>query len=72
MSSIYTISKDVFLDTVYAKDYVQLDRVSTIYQSLKDSIKKPLKMIVLYGKPGTGKSMFLTKLYKDLSASQSV
>jgi len=72
MSSIYINSKDVFLDTVNAKDYIQLDRVSTIYQSLKDSIKKPLKMILLYGRPGTGKSMFLTKLYKDLSSSQDV
>lgn len=71
-SSIYINSKDVFLDTVNSKDYVQLDRVSTIYQSLKDSIKKPLKMILLYGKPGTGKSMFLTKLYNDLSSSQIV
>jgi len=72
MSSIYISSKDVFLDTVNAKDYIQLDRVSTIYQSLKDSIKKPLKMILLYGRPGTGKSMFLTKLFKDLSSTQSV
>lgn len=72
MSSIYEISKNVFLDTVDAKDYIQFNRVSTIYQSLKDSIKKPLKMILLYGRPGTGKSMFLTKLYKDLSSSQSV
>ena len=31
--------------TVHAKEYVQLDRVSTLYQSLKDSVKKPLKMI---------------------------
>ncbi|RLA73156.1 MAG: AAA family ATPase [Epsilonproteobacteria bacterium] len=71
-SSIYIKSKNVFLDTVNSKDYVQLDRVSTIYQALKDSIKKPLKMILLYGKPGTGKSMFLTKLYNDLSSSQIV
>ena len=72
MNSIYTKSRDVFLDTVNAKDYVQLDRVSTIYQSLKDSIKKPLKMILLFGKPGTGKSMFLMKLYNDLSQSQRI
>ncbi|OIP56644.1 MAG: AAA family ATPase, partial [Helicobacteraceae bacterium CG2_30_36_10] len=71
-SSIFQNSRDIFLDTVNAKDYIQLDRVSTIYQSLKDSVKKPLKMILLYGKPGTGKSMFLTKLYHDLSSTQTV
>lgn len=71
-SSIYQNSKNVFLDTVNAKDYVQLDRVSTIYQSLKDSVNKPLKMILLYGRPGTGKSMFLTKLYNDLSTTKTV
>jgi len=72
MDSIYLNSKNVFIDTVNSKDYIQLDRVSTIYQSLKDSIKKPLKMILLYGRPGTGKSMFLTKLYNDLSPSQDI
>jgi len=71
-SSIFENSKNVFLDTVNARDYVQLDRVSTIYQSLKDSVNKPLKMILLYGKPGTGKSMFLTKLYHDLSTTKTV
>ncbi len=71
-SSIFNTSKDVFLDTVNAKDYVQLDRVSTIYQSLKASVKKPLKMILLYGKPGTGKSMFLSKLYQDLSKTEKI
>lgn len=70
--NIFQNSKDVFLDTVNPKDYVQLDRVSTIYQSLKNSVKKPLKMILLYGKPGTGKSMFLSKLYDDLSSTQKI
>lgn len=72
MESIYVNSRDAFLDTVNAKDYVQLDKVSIIYQSLKDSIRKPLKMILLYGKPGTGKSMFLNKLYSDLAPLQNI
>ncbi|WP_373003383.1 AAA family ATPase [Sulfurimonas sp.] len=71
-NNIFEDSKNVFLDNVNARDYIQLDRVSTIYQSLKDSVKKPLKMVLLFGKPGTGKSMFLTKLYHDLSSSQKV
>ena len=71
-SNIFDISKDVFLDTVNAKDYIELDRVSIFYQSLTDSVLKPLKMVLLYGKPGTGKSMFLTKLHTDLSATKKI
>ncbi len=65
-------SKNIFLDTVDAKDYIQIERISAIYKSLLESIKKPLKMILLYGRPGTGKSMFLTKLYYDLLSTQPV
>ncbi len=71
-SNIYKNSKDVFLDVVNPNDYVQLDRVSMVYQSLKESIKKPLKMVLLYGKPGTGKSMLLSKLFQDLSPSEEI
>ena len=71
-SNIFKNSKDVFTDTVDAKEYVQLDRVASIYASLKKSVRKPLKMILLYGKPGTGKSMFLAKLHDDMSKSQTI
>ena len=66
MKSIFADSKNIFLDTVNPKDYVQLERVTIIYRSLEQSINKPLKLILLYGKPGTGKSMFLSKIYEDL------
>jgi len=72
MSSIYEISKNIFLDTINVQDYIQLDRASTIYNSLKESTKKPLKMILLYGRPGTGKSMLLTKFHQELSETQKV
>lgn len=60
------------MDVVNPKDYIQLDSVSHIYQSLKNSVQKPLKMILLYGRPGTGKSMLLHKLHHDLSKHQKV
>ena len=71
-NSLFEKPQEVFLDVVDAKDYIQLDRVSSIYQSLKDSVRKPLKMILLYGRPGTGKSMMLNKLANDLGNNQKV
>ncbi len=71
-SKVFHNSKVVFQDIVDAKDYVQLDRSMAIYHGLKEAIQKPLKMILVFGKPGTGKSMMLNKLYKELSAKQKV
>ena len=71
-NSLFKTSKDLFLDVVDSNEYVQLDRVSVVYSALRESIKKPLKMILLYGRPGTGKSMMLHKLYRDLFEEQKV
>jgi len=71
-SNLFETAKEAFLDVVDADQYVQIDRVAMVYRGLSEAIKKPLKMILLYGKPGTGKSMMLGKLYRDLHSEQKI
>ena len=71
-NSVFESSKEAFLDVVDADTYVQIDRVAVVYKSLMEAIKKPLKMILLYGKPGTGKSMMLGRIYRDLQEKQKI
>ena len=71
-NKVFENSKKVFQDIIDTKDYVQLDRSMAIYHALKEAIQKPLKMILVFGKPGTGKSMMLNKLYKELSPKQKI
>jgi len=70
--SKYSDIKNIFIDTVDKDSFVELESTAFNYQILEESLDKPLKMILLFGRPGTGKSMILNRLYHNLKASREI
>ncbi len=69
--SSYTVAKEIFSD-IYDDDYVNLDSSVIAYEKLLEVLDKPIKLALLYGKPGTGKTFLLKKIYRDLSKKKSI
>jgi len=72
MKSRYKSAKNVFIDSVDINDYIDLPSSITAYQQLEHSMGKPLKMILLFGKPGTGKSILLNRLEEKLKHQKEI
>jgi len=72
MSNRFANLKNIFIDTVDKDNYVDLELATYSYKVLESSLDKPLKMLLIYGKPGTGKSMLLNKLYHNLKENREI
>jgi len=72
MINKYRALKNIFIDSVEKDSYVDLESTKYNYKVLESSLEKPLKMLLIFGKPGTGKSMLLNKLYHNLKESREI
>jgi thymidine kinase len=58
--------KDAFLDTINPYKYIELDSNALAFDRVHRALNRNLKMTLIYGSPGTGKSMFLSRLHSEL------
>jgi len=72
MKSRYLLAKNVFVDSIDIDDYIELNSSATAFQQLQLSIDKPLKMILLFGRPGTGKSILLNRIVEKLKHQKEI
>ncbi|ADV45984.1 ATP-binding protein [Nitratifractor salsuginis] len=59
-------AKKVFIDEVVADEYIELESSTKAYLQLEQSLNKSSKLVLLFGEPGTGKTMLLSRLYSQL------
>ncbi len=72
MKSRYAKAKSLFVDSTDIQDYIELESSVQAYTQLEHSIQKPLKMILLFGRPGTGKSILLNRLASKLKHQKEI
>ncbi|MBR8464049.1 ATP-binding protein [Campylobacter sp. faydin G-24] len=68
----YTNIKDIFINEDDIESFVNLDQSMSCYNKLISAMQKPLKLILFYGRPGSGKTFLLNKIVNDLSGNKNV
>ena len=64
MSPRYGDAKEAFVDEIKIDEYIELEASKKAYRQLEYSLQKSTKMVLIYGEPGTGKTLLLNRLYK--------
>jgi type II secretory pathway predicted ATPase ExeA len=64
--------QDAFKDVVDPYKYIELDSNALAFTRIHKVLNENLKMSVIYGVPGSGKSMFISRLHNDLLALNRV
>jgi len=70
--NIYTKIKDIFINEDEVINFVNLDNSIACYNKIVSALKKPLKLILFYGKPGSGKTFLLNKIASDLQKDKNL
>ena len=63
--SRYTLAKNTFVDEINLEEYIDLESNRVTYDQLLHSLDKSLKMVLIFGRPGTGKSLLLSRVYEN-------
>ena len=65
MKNRFEVAKSAFLDTIDTNEYIEIESASVAMEQLKDAMDKPFKIVLLFGKPGTGKSILLKNIFEQ-------
>lgn len=66
MNNMYSEIKELFIENNENLDFISLDKSVIAYNKIFSSLQKPIKLILFYGKPGSGKTVILNKIQQDI------